>query len=215
MTTSPLSPRVLKGAIVVDPVSPSMRVIVFQYNPDSVARTLQVQAAGDQTSYVEALRLKAPPQETIRLDVDIDAADQLASGTGPAERVGVHPSLASLETLLYPKSSVVIANEVLTVAGVLEVVPAEAPLTLLVWGPKRVVPVRITELSITEEAFDTNLNPIRASVALNFRVLSYHDLGLTSVGGAVFMAHQVGKERMASVGSTTELSAVGTFSLGL
>ena len=133
----------------------------------------------------EALRLKGPPQESIRLDVDIDATDQLERGDGLATTFGIAPTLASLEMLLYPKSALVIANEVLLNLGILEIIPPEAPLTLFVWGLKRVLPVRLTDLSITEEFFDPDLNPIRAKATLSLRVLTYQDLGLLSVGGTI------------------------------
>ena len=67
--------------------------------------------------------------------------------------------------------------------------PLEAPLTLFVWSKQRVVPVRVTELSITEEAFDVDLNPIRAKVSLGLRVLSVDDLGFDHRGGTLFMAY--------------------------
>jgi hypothetical protein len=116
--------------------------------------------------------------------------------------------------LLYPKSALVIANEVLAAAGIIEVIPPEAPLTLFIWGFKRVVPVRLTTFSITEEAFDTGLNPIRAKVNLGLRVLNYQDLGLQSVGGALFMAHQVIKEVMATIGGVSNIAGAvsGSFS---
>ncbi len=122
--------------------------------------------------------------------------------------MGIYPTLASLEMMLYPKSAVVIANEVLLNLGIIEVIPPEAPLTVLVWGSKRVVPVRLTELSITEEAFDPNLNPIRAKVNLGLRVLTYQDLGLLSPGGALFMAHQLAKEVMATIGGVGAIPAL-------
>ena len=71
----------------------------------------------------------------------------------------------------------------------LEVLPIEAPLTLFVWGAQRVVPVRVTDLSITEEAFDAALNPIRAKVSLGLRVLSVDDLGFDHRGGTLFMGY--------------------------
>ena len=64
-----------------------------------------------------------------------------------------------------------------------------APLTLFVWSKHRIVPVRITEFSVTEEAFDPSLNPIRAKVSLGLRVLSVDDLGLQPAGGTLFMAY--------------------------
>jgi hypothetical protein len=201
MSSFPGSPRLLKGAIVgLDPMNPLASVVVFQYNPDTLTRRIQANAAQPNPAQGEALRLKGPPQETITLTVEIDAADQMEQANPVTALLGIHPTLASLEMLLYPKSALMIANEVLAQAGVIEVIPAEAPLTLFIWGIKRVVPVRLTDFSITEEAFDPDLNPIRAKVQLGLRVLTYQDLGLASVGGALFMAHQVVKEVMATVG---------------
>lgn len=209
MTTFPGSPRLVKGAIVaLDPFNPLASVIVFQYNPDTVTRTVTAQASGDNPDQGEALRLKGPPQETIRLDVEIDAADQLEKAEFPATTMGVYPTLAALEMLLYPKSALVFANEVLAALGIIEVIPPAAPLTLLVWGLKRVLPVRLTQFTITEEAFDPALNPIRAKISLELSVLTYQDLGLLSPGGALHMAHQVAKEAMATIGSVGNLGAL-------
>ena len=217
MSSFPGSPTVQKGAIVgIDPFNPLASVIVFQYNPDTLSRSLTAQTVGGTPAQGEALRLKGPPQETITLSVEIDAADQLERADALATSIGLHPTLASLEMLLYPKSSLVIANEVLARVGIIEVIPPEAPLTLFIWGIKRVVPVRLTTFTITEEAFDPNLNPIRAKVALGLRVLNYQDLGLLSVGGALFMAHQVVKEVMATIGGAGTIagSVSGSFSIG-
>lgn len=210
MSTFPGSPKVQKGAIIgLDPFNPLASVIVFQYNPESLTRTLTAQTTGG-TNPGEALRLKGPPQENITVAIDIDAADQLEKADGIATTMGLYPTLSSLEMLLYPKSALVIANEVLLTAGIIEVIPPEAPLTLFVWGLKRIVPVRLTTFSITEEAFDTSLNPIRAKVSLGLRVLNYQDLGLLSVGGALFMVHQIVKEVMATIGGVSNISAIGS-----
>jgi hypothetical protein len=201
MTGFSRSPRLLKGAIVgVDPMNPLASVVVFQYNPDAMSRRIAASAASPNAAQGEALRLKGPPQETLTCSIEIDATDQLESANPMAVAMGVHPTLASLEMLLYPKSIAMILNEGLAAAGMIEVLAPEAPLTLFVWGPARVVPVRITELTIEEEAFDNLLNPIRARVQLSMRVLTYQDLGLASAGGALFMAHQVAKEVMATLG---------------
>ena len=162
----------------------------------------------------EILRLKGPPQETIKLDVEIDAADQLEKADFPATSLGIYPTLAALEMLLYPKSALVIANEVLARFGIIEVIAPSSPLTLLIWGLKRTLPVRLSQFTITEEAFDPSLNPIRAKVSLDLRVLTYQDLGLFSVGGALHLAHQVAKEVMATIGSVGNLGALpGTIGL--
>jgi hypothetical protein len=214
MSSFPGSPRLQKGALVgLDPANPLASIIVFQYNPETLVRTLVPQTAGSQggASTIapgEALRLAGPPAETIKLDAAIDATDQLERGEPLVTEVGIHPQLAALEMLLYPKSAVVIANEVLLNVGVIEIIPPEAPLTILVWGAKRVLPVRLTEFSITEELFDPNLNPIHAKVSLGLRVLNYLDLGLLSPGGGLFMAHQLIKEGLATANTASDVGRI-------
>ena len=209
MTTFPGSPRLQKVAIVgIDTEFPVPAIVIFQYNPDTMTRTLQANAAGGDSDRGEALRIKGPPQETIRVEIEIDAADQLEKAEFPAVGMGLYPVLSSLETLLYPKSIKVITNEILVNAGMLEIVPPEGPLTLFAWGSKRVLPVRITELSITEEAYDPTLNPIRAKITLGLRVLTYNDLGLTHPGGVMFMAHQIMKETMGIIGTAANIPAL-------
>lgn len=209
MTSFPGSPRLIKGAIIgIDPINPLASIAVFQYNPDTVTRSLQVQGSGDGGDRSEAMRLKGPPIETIKMDVEIDATDQLEKADGIATALGIYPQLSALEMLVYPKSALVIANTVLLGLGTVEVLPPIGPFTLLVWGLKRVVPVRLTELSITEEAFDPSLNPMRAKVSLGLRVLNYNDLSITDPGHHIFMAHQIAKEVFATIGSVGNLSAV-------
>ena len=209
MTTFPNSPRLLKGAIVgLDLFNPVSSVVVFQYNPETVTRSLQVKGAGDGGDRSEAMRLQGAPIETIKMDVEIDATDQLEKADGITTALGIHPQLAALEMLVYPKSALIITNTILMALGKREVVPPIGPLTLLVWGLKRVLPVRITEFSITEEAFDQELNPIRAKVSLGLRVLSYDDLSLKNPGYHLFLAHQITKEVFATIGSIGNLKAV-------
>jgi hypothetical protein len=209
MTSFPRSPQTIKGAIIgFDLFNPLASVIVFQYNPDTMTRTLRAQGSGEGGARSEAMRLKGAPVETIKLDVEIDATDQLERADTLATTMGIYPQLSALEMLLYPKSALVIANAVLMATGNLEIVPPVAPFTLLVWGLKRVLPVRLTDLSITEEAYDTGLNPIRAKVSLGLRVLSYNDLSLTDPGYYLFLTHQIVKETMATIGSISNIGAV-------
>lgn len=202
MTTFPRSPRLVKGAIVgIDPFNPLASVVVFQYNPKTMTRRLEATTPQGSGARSEVLRLSGAPAETIDLSVEIDATDQLETGDGQAESMGIHPQLSALEMLLYPKSAQVILNTALLAAGTIEVVPPAAPFTLFIWGLKRVVPVRLDRFSIEEQEYDPNLNPIRAEVSMGLRVLSYNDFSVTHPGFAVFMAHQVVKEVMATMGS--------------
>jgi len=214
MTSFPNSPQLIRGGIVlVDPDSGQVkRVIAMQYNPDTLSRTLQPQAvADDGHDRSQALRLKGPPIETIKLDAEIDATDQLEfpDKNPNAVELGIAPQLAALETLLYPASGQLIANNSLQAGGTLEILPLEAPLALFVWSKQRVVPVRITDCSVTEEAFDTKLNPIRAKVSLSMRVLSIDDLGFSSKGGSLYMIYQQNKERLAQRATGGSLSSLG------
>lgn len=216
MTTFPNSPRLLKGGLVlIDPDSGAVqRIIALQYNPDTLTRTLQAQTAGGQSGsagVADALRVKGPPTETIKLDAEIDATDQLEfpDSNQTAVQVGIQPQLAALETILYPASSALQANNALASLGTLEIAALETALPLFVWSKNRIVPVRLTEFSITEEAFDPNLNPIRAKVSLGMRVLSVSDLGFNNKGGSLYMIYQQQKERLAALSSGATLQTFG------
>lgn len=211
-TNSPRLPKA--GLVLVDPATSAVQgVIALQYNPDALSRTLQPQtipeAAGGDRS--EALRLKGPPVETIKLEAEIDATDQLEfpeQSTAAVEH-GIHPQLAALERLLYPSSGALQAANALAAAGTLEIIPMQSPLTLFVWSKSRIVPVRVTEFSVTEEAFDAALNPIRAKVSLGLRVLSVDDLGFGHRGGSLFMSYLRNKEALAGSAGTSVLGALG------
>jgi hypothetical protein len=214
VTTYPRSPRVLKGGIVLlDAGSGAVRrVISLQYNPDTLTRTLQPQGVGaDSGDRSQALRLKGPPVETIKLDAEIDAADQLEfpDQNPAAADVGIAPQLAALETIVYPSSAEIIANQKLAASGVLEIAPMESALTLFVWSKNRIVPVRLTDFSVTEEAFDPSLNPIRAKVSIGMRVLSVNDLPTEHRGAALYLAYQQQKEALAGRSRPGSLSELG------
>ncbi|MDH4273640.1 MAG: hypothetical protein OEW08_01235 [Gammaproteobacteria bacterium] len=211
MSYSPRSPRVTRGAIIgFDLFNPVASVVVFQYNPDLVTRTLEPQFSNQQGARAEVLRLAGAPVEKIDLDIEIDATDQLETGDGVATGLGVYPQLSALEMLLYPKSGLVIANTIAMAIGTIEVIPPEAPFTLLIWGAKRVVPIKLNQFKIAEEAHDVNLNPVRAKVTLQLQVLSYNDLPVTHAGYSVFLAHQIVKETMAVVGSMGSIANLGS-----
>ncbi len=193
-----ISPILLKGAIVsLDPnLGIPTGIIKFQYNPEEVTRSLKPQPVSPEPDRTEIFRLKGPPIETIKCTVEIDATDQLAASDPTTLQFGIQPQLAALELLVYPSSATLIANEVLSFLGAIEILPMESALTLFVWSKTRVTPVLITDLDITEEAFDPQLNPIRAKVALGMRVLNVNDVGFTTPAGALYMVYQVEKEAL-------------------
>lgn len=208
------SPRLVKGGIVQVDVATGqpVRVIALQYNPDSLTRTLQVQGSGgDGGDRSQALRLRGAAVETLKLEAEIDATDRLEFPDQNPEAVssGIHPQLAALEVLVHPRAVDLQNNESLSSSGVLEILPLQAPLTLFVWSRHRVVPVRVTDLSVTEEAFDAALNPIRAKVSVGMRVLSVDDLGFQHRGGTLFMGYLRTKEALAAKAGSVALSALG------
>jgi hypothetical protein len=198
---SNVSPLLRRGAIIsLEPnTGIPLGTIMLQYNPETITRSLKPQSVGDQPDRTEILRLKGPPVETIRCSVEIDATDQLAGSDSVAIATGIQPQLSALELLVYPSSTRLIINEVLSLIGTIEILPMESALTVFVWNSKRITPIRINSFEITEEAFDPRLNPIRAKVALDMRVLSINDVGFLTPAGALYMVYQMTKEALAQM----------------
>jgi len=205
---SPNSPKILKGALAVYPEqTPGTQptIIVFQYNPEQLRRTLAPRAqppdrGNTGAAREEVLRVQGPPIETINMTVELDATDQLEHPESNQSAVndGLQPQLATLELLLYPSTAKAQEQQQQAQAGKVQVTSSDLPLTLLVWGKSRVVPVLLTTFSVTEEAFDVNLNPTRAKVELAMKVLTYMELQSTSLGTDVFLSYQRQKENLAS-----------------
>jgi hypothetical protein len=209
------SPRLIKGGLVVlDPASGAVRrIIALQYNPDTITRSYQVQGVGGEGGGERAqpFRLKGPAIESIKLDAEIDATDALEHPDQNANtvRFGIAPQLAVLEALVNPTTAELDALNALSKSGTLEILPAEAPLVLFVWSPSRVVPVRVTDFSITEEAFDAQLNPLRAKVSLGLRVMTTDDLGFDHRGSSVFLSHLRTREALATKTGAATLESLG------
>lgn len=217
MTGSPLGPRLIRGGIVlVDPATLNIaRVLPLQYNAETITRSLTPQTVGQTGGdRLEALRLKGPPQETIRVEIEFDATDWLDAPQQPGmndvvSRYGLLPQLSALEMTLYPSADKLVVGNTQAQAGILEIAPMEAPLTLFVWSRHRVVPVRLTEVTVTEEAFDTSLQPVRARVNLAMRVLSVSDIGFTGPGD-LYLQYQRRKQMLSE-----QLSGSGLGTLGI
>jgi hypothetical protein len=196
-----VSPLLRKGAILtLDPtLGVPLNTIQLQYNPDTLTRSLKPQSVADEPDRTEILRLKGPPIETIKCEIEIDASDQLANSDPTAVAMGIQPQLSALELLVYPSSTTLIVNEVLSLIGTIEILPMETALTVFAWSTQRITPVRITDMEITEQAFDPQLNPIRAKISLGMRVLSVNDVGFLTPAGALYLVYQTTKEAMAAL----------------
>jgi hypothetical protein len=206
----PGSPKLLRGGLVqLDPVTSTIvDVIVFQYNPDTMTRTLQPRAmTGEPGDRLEVLRFTGPPHQTIKLEAELDAADQVLekpSGqpSPPAAGNGLLPVLASLEALITPSADQLLTTDAL-------IAPVQAPLIVLVWGVQRVVPVVVGSLSITEEVFDPQLRPIRAKVSLELKVLTTSDLPITHLGSTLYLGYRRTAESLAALVAGTDVRPLG------
>ena len=155
-------------------LGPVPAVIVFQYNPAELSRSLQQRRAPacgtGELSQTEAFRVDGPPSETITLKAEFDGDDMAMDGSPVTPLVGVRASLAALELLLYSKDQQNLSS-ILAGPGSMNVPPDVLPVVLFVWGPGRVLPVRLTALTIREQEFDILLNPIRAEVDMTLEIL--------------------------------------------
>jgi hypothetical protein len=206
----PRSPRLLKGALVSYRLPDLLPTIVaFQYNPEQLTRSLTGRTATG-GGRGDAQRTDGPPEESISLTVEIDAADQLEhpAENGIAVAVGLHPTLAALERLMYPSFPLVVANQALAAFGSSVIRNEPAPLVLFVWGAARVLPVRVNSVSVTEQAFDVNLNPILARAELSLNVLTYRELEMSNPGYWVYMASFSQKEVMSGLNLVQNSSAI-------
>jgi hypothetical protein len=224
----PWRPKMLRGGLVqLDQTPPTVvNVITFQYNPDTLTRTLTPRAIGGEPGdRLEVLRLTGPPKETIKLEAEFDLDDSYPEFVATpylvntpsyqgtldpvTQEVGLLTTLAALESLITPSTSQLADVDALFMAGQIEVAPVEAPLTLLVWGPKRIVPVLLTSLTVTEEAFGPQLQPIRAKVSLEMKTLTSSDFPAGSPGEQRYVAYRKYSETWAAVVATTNTSPLG------
>lgn len=186
--------------MLIDPATEAVeRVIAFQYNPESLTRSLQARGAGEGGDRNEALRLTGPPIESISIEAELDATDQLEfpEDNATVVEVGLHAQLAALESVLYPSSARLAENHARAANGELEIIPVMASLVLFVWGRQRVVPVRLSDFSVVEEGFDVNLNPLRVRLSVNMTVMSTSDLNFESRAAGIYRVYQRGREQLA------------------
>lgn len=188
--TSPLAPKLLKGALIrLDEtgIGPIPQIIVFQYNPESLSRKLKraelkEDKEATKTGNPGVTVQPADPEEEFDLALEVDATDDLEEPlTHPtAVLAGVADRIAAIEMLLYPADEVgLLSSAIASLAGSLGIgatasIPdrRETPVVLLVWGPGRILPVKIDNVTVEEQAFNTALYPIRAKLTVGIKVLT-------------------------------------------
>ena len=198
------SPKLLKGALVEFSerfIGPIPNIIIFQYNPESLTRSMEVynpfhekDITDEETGkrirtahWVSASAQPFDPLETFSLSLELDATDDLETGDPIVVVTGVADRVAALEMLLYPQEESLLGGLLSSVSTALAggaisdttTLPrGTVPVVLFVWGPGRVVPVRLTTFQVEEQAFSPLLYPIRAKVSVGIRVLSEFEISL-------------------------------------
>ncbi|TQV87766.1 hypothetical protein [Aliikangiella coralliicola] len=231
MTGYSRSPTILKGALIyfgAPMLIPIPNIIIFQYNPETMSRTLKpwqpptrevsvndegrIQRAALTNEQKLALSQPYDPEETFSLELMLDATDALEKPeTHPVAFIsGVADRIAAIEMLMYPpgdsllggllgsvSGSVSISGGGVSIGGSLDGVAEslerkQVPIVLFFWGPGRIVPVRVTSLSIEEQQYSPILYPTRAKATIGLRVLDLDDLvkvsGDPASGAAVEIA---------------------------
>jgi hypothetical protein len=209
-------PKLLKGAIVQFiemPIVPLPNIIIFQYNPETLSRSLapwdRTSKAGEHTAmvadddkehtFVEPFH----PDETFSVSLLIDATDALETEEPVAMVTGVADRMAALEMLLYPQTDGLGGGLTMDVTVSLGGPGADAqldasaetieklkqakkpkvPVVLFIWGPGRIVPVRLTKIDIEEQAWNQLLYPTRAKVTVGMKVITSEALAWDVIEG--------------------------------
>ena len=196
----------LRGALVEYSgqfLGPIPNLVVFQFNPEQLARTINIPqppaaaAASTQARQREPAQTSTPPTETFTLTAHFSAADDLGKGgaVSAIPRVfGIGPQLAALEKMVYPAGplSGLLGQAIDAIGDALSgggdsaptrPIPREAvPRILFIWGATRVLPVRVQTLTITEQKFDAFLNPVQAEVQLGLAIVNFANTSTDTIG---------------------------------
>jgi hypothetical protein len=185
----------MRGALVAldDRTGNVVRIVVFQYNPESLVNDFE--PAPETPTEGGAV---VPPAHTMTFQADFDATDGLEhpDRNRNVAQFGLGPAVAAMQLLMCPSLS--------------GIEPPAKTLVLFVFGAQRVLPVTITRLTLVEEAFDAQLNPIRVSASVQLRVLSSHDTQLSSRARSIALAAEQTRSRLAAL-----LPSVAPLAIGL
>ena len=183
----------LRGALIeygTDLIGPIPNVVIFQFNPESLSRALQVPARPTGATQRETTQAGEKTFEKITFQAHFSAANMLDEDKALARLFGIGPQLAALEKMVQPSAKIagLIGAAIDAIAGALappdapaQPIPREKyPRILFIWGPTRVLPVTIDSMTIVEQEYDFILNPVRAQVDITLSVIAV-DLGSDDV----------------------------------
>ena len=181
-------PYLMRGALIEygsDFMGPLPNVVLFQFNPESLSRNIQIPPRPSWSSGRETSQAGEVPVEKITFTAHFSAADQLNKDETLARMFGIGPQLAALEKMVHPTSKIssaiaaaidAIGDKIMgdgDEGDAVQPIPRENyPKILFIWGPSKVLPVVIESMSITEQHFDNMLNPIQAEVSIGLSVIA-------------------------------------------
>ena len=193
-------PKILRGAFVEFGISLPPLFVVFQFNPLTIRRTRtastnkpaspegsqssqcgnfikQIQKSGGKSLVDFRSGMVTVTPETLQFDIRLDATDKLDEGDAITEQFGIAPQISTLESMMVPKDQSVLGGLVTSLICDSEKVFAffddmkNPPVILFIWGRKKIMPVTITNMTIKEDEFNIELNPIRATVSVTLEVI--------------------------------------------
>jgi hypothetical protein len=221
----------LRGLLVeygTDLLGPIPNVVVFQFNPEKLERSLRPpsdSSAAQSDSDTQSPTPDEPnrggagsPTETLTLTAHFDASDDLGENNARSivpRMFGVGPQLVALERMIRPAAGLLgnlIAQGLDRIGdaisgggdGSQEEPPQRMPRVLFIWGPARVLPVEIRSMTITEKKFDAFLNPVQAEVRIELKMVgAYPEQSLDRVGRGALIYTELVKD-LEQVANLTE-----------
>ncbi len=201
------------GALVeygTDFLGPIPNVVIFQFNPESIARTLVIPPRAVDATQRETSQAGEPAYERFTVTATFSAADQRNSSNPIGIAFGVGPQLAALQAMVYPVATpggiigavVDAVGALLSPAGPAPTQPIprqQTPRILFIWGLTRIVPVIIESLTITEQIYDGMLNPLEAQVAIGLAVITPSDCSNDTIGQGALAYTKLAQDTMASI----------------
>ncbi len=205
------------GALVeygTDFLGPIPNVVIFQFNPETIMRTISIPPRAVDATQRETSQAGEPAYERFTVTTTFSAADQLNSSNPLAILYGVGPQLAALQAMVYPIATpggligAAIGAVVDAVGSLLgsqgppptQPIPRQqTPRILFIWGTTRIIPVIIESLTITEQIYDAILNPIEAQVEIGLAAITPDACANDTVGQGALAYTKMMQDTMASL----------------
>lgn len=206
----------MRGALIEygsDFMGPIPNVVIFQFNPETLTRTVQIPSRPASATARETTQAGEPSVEKITLKASFSAADEFGENKALARLFGVGTRLAALEKMVYPSNDLLAAiGAALGIGGDAgepgrQAIPRQKlPRILFIWGPYKILPVVLESMSITEQQYDFLLNPIQAEVSITMAVNAVDKCTDDSVGKGALTYSNMAKDAqaMANLANTAE-----------